>query len=576
MRIPPPRSKSPMKTYLNSPARRLGSAVPTSPGRGATGVARSASTAAPVRRKLDFSNNSFDEGDSEEFPSPQKRGNSAMPAISTAKLSQVERLRPGPVNASNEQDDSIQEESAMLAEDDYYQLLDAGDNEEMPVMDEEDEAVDVSEVVEEPAPTKKGKGKMKAVEAKVGEVKQAPGKRGRPKKQVEEVEEESLAESPAVKEVSEPVKKKLGRPKKNAAPAISEEPEQAPPAEVRPASQSPEITKKKRGRAPKQHAVEEEAVEVEEVSRPAKRTRRSLDAAQNTKSKPPPKEITTTKDATKPKGRKPSAKLDAVAESDSPMVIRGPPIPRNNPGLFIFRRETPMEGVGFKQTRSGRNSIRPVDYWRGEKIEYNTDVTKNILGKNNFLMPTIKEVVRTEETDRRKQSRSKSKGLRAKKRADSESEDEAELEPWEVHPGIIRGQTRAYNPDDQLGADAEEIEAEIAFSAGAVVTSQIPNATFRFAKTLTLPFFGSGMVDVPPGGAKKLKNSRKMQMVFFVHRGRVRVTVNDTSFRIGTGGMWQVPRGNFYSIENDYDKDARIFFAQGNEVVVVEGEGEEE
>jgi centromere protein C len=51
------------------------------------------------------------------------------------------------------------------------------------------------------------------------------------------------------------------------------------------------------------------------------------------------------------------------------------------------------------------------------------------------------------------------------------------------------------------------------------------------------------MVDLPPGAVKKPKNSRKMQMVFFVFYGRVEVTVNDTTFRIGKGGMWQVPRG---------------------------------
>ncbi len=73
----------------------------------------------------------------------------------------------------------------------------------------------------------------------------------------------------------------------------------------------------------------------------------------------------------------------------------------------------------------------------------------------------------------------------------------------------------------------------------------ISGATFRFAKTLTLPFFGSGMVDLPPLGAKRVKNSRKMQMVFFVFYGRVTVDVGTptSTFSIGRGGMWQVPRG---------------------------------
>jgi centromere protein C len=73
----------------------------------------------------------------------------------------------------------------------------------------------------------------------------------------------------------------------------------------------------------------------------------------------------------------------------------------------------------------------------------------------------------------------------------------------------------------------------------------INGADFRFAKTLTLPFFGSGIVDLPPGGVKRVKNSRKMQMVFFVFYGRVTVDLGSPmqNFSIGKGGMWQVPRG---------------------------------
>lgn len=74
---------------------------------------------------------------------------------------------------------------------------------------------------------------------------------------------------------------------------------------------------------------------------------------------------------------------------------------------------------------------------------------------------------------------------------------------------------------------------------------------------MTLPFFGSGIVELPPEGFKRAKNSRKMQMVFFVHQGKVLVTVgppalenggagNDAEtneFAISKGGVWVVPRG---------------------------------
>jgi hypothetical protein len=79
---------------------------------------------------------------------------------------------------------------------------------------------------------------------------------------------------------------------------------------------------------------------------------------------------------------------------------------------------------------------------------------------------------------------------------------------------------------------------------------------------MTLPFFGSGIVELPPEGFKRAKNSRKMQMVFFVHEGKVLVTVGPPAveqnghgvsggeaetneFAISKGGVWVVPRGMF-------------------------------
>lgn len=71
---------------------------------------------------------------------------------------------------------------------------------------------------------------------------------------------------------------------------------------------------------------------------------------------------------------------------------------------------------------------------------------------------------------------------------------------------------------------------------------------FKYAKIMTIPFFGAGIVELPPEGYKRAKNSRKMQMAFFVHEGKVMVEVGATglevnSFTLSKGGCWVVPRG---------------------------------
>lgn len=584
MRLPPPRSKSPIKTFLQSPARRNPSLGPNSPSRPAP---RASSVSTSVRRKLDFSNASFESIEENTVVQvSQKRAGSAQPKLSSANLvngNGVKSLGPAFTGRNNEGvngDDSTMDDGGFMNGDDSLQLVNE-DSEIMappPDLDEDDEPVPEEEPEPESKPSKKGKGKEKAVE----EVTEKVVKRGRPKKvapvEVEQEEEEVLYPEEEIVEEVRPKKRtrssidgatseaakapkaKSGRPKK----AAQQEEQVAEEAEEQPA-------KKKGGKSKKVVQEEEpleapmpEAEEVEE--RPAKRSRRSLDGSVAPKDAGKPKKAAA-KEApskAKPTGRKP--KLATIAEADSPAVQRGPPLPRTNKGLFILRRETPLEGTGFKQTRSGRNSIKPVAYWRNERIEYAEDEMQD--GSAKYLLPRIKEVVRTEEVHhpKTKRSRAKSKAPKSRATAEPESEEDDEIEPWEMEPGRIFGAIRTWDPEDPTGVEVDEIEEEVALSSAAIITRDIAGASFKFAKTLSYPFFGAGMVDLPPGSQKKPKNSRRMQMAFFVFYGRVKVTINDNEFRIGKGGMFQVPRGNFYSIENDYEKPARIFFSQGCEL----------
>ena len=71
---------------------------------------------------------------------------------------------------------------------------------------------------------------------------------------------------------------------------------------------------------------------------------------------------------------------------------------------------------------------------------------------------------------------------------------------------------------------------------------------------MTMPFFGAGVVELPPEGFKRAKNSRKMQMCFMVHQGKVMVEIGAgeggdvTQFAISRGGVWAVPRGKLDSL----------------------------
>ncbi|KIV87099.1 hypothetical protein PV11_02669 [Exophiala sideris] len=310
------------------------------------------------------------------------------------------------------------------------------------------------------------------------------------------------------------------------------------------------------------------------------------------------------------KHKDPNVKMSARQEKELDDIIEkvkarpGPPR-----SLYILRRETPAD-EGVTHTRSGRVSIKPLAYWRNERCVYgeNSPLPKDA----RYPLNSIKEIVRTEEVNdswekpKSKKKRKNAKGKEKEKgkaravpvvESDSSDSDVDEdegpkedpyAEPWETEGGgKLRGNVSIWDGAEQAPLEQEE-EIEIAYAATAIKTREVKKGsspdgrpTFRYAKLISTKFMGSGLLDLPPGGLKRPKNSRMMHMSFFVVKGRVTVSVgpiggeetgSTSRFSIGKGGFWQVPRGNQYSIENELDKPAQIFFSQGCEPLPAEFE----
>ncbi|KAI0850216.1 Mif2/CENP-C like-domain-containing protein [Daldinia vernicosa] len=550
-----PRARSPIKTHLQSPARQnphLG--ITSSPARGSIIPAREPNPPKSVNRKLDFSKRS-----SNKTSLPQPRVNGPKPrngkltnghAHSNDSGDDDEEVIPQG-RRKQPREEEIQEEEEPEEPEEPMDVLDAGIDEVEYVAEEQDEPPiepepEIEEEEEEPIPQPKSPEQPKK-------------RRGRkPKSPVAQEEEGGPSVPKAAPARTEEVddvpakKKQRGRPAKASSPVEEHEP--------------PKKTQKRRpGRQSGSSVEEEQEHEVEDNANERKAKRQRVVEKE---SKPPPSKPTATKEKGKP-GRKRKSSGIGVEE---PVVQRGPPLPKGR-GLVALRRE---DEDNMRTTRSGRLSYQPLQWWKGEHVvREGVDVFEDKGQK--FVMPVVQGVVRTEETEdlptkKRRGRPSKQRGRPGRRVSAIPEEEEVERDDWEYDPGRIAGECLYWRPEYETEpADEDQLEVaeeELAISEAAIQLKDIKDATFRFAKTLTLPFFGSGIVDMPPGSEKRTKNSRKMQMVFFVHKGNVDVTVAQTEFRIGMGGMWFVPRGNHYSIANNTDRPARIFFAQGCEVLV--------
>jgi centromere protein C len=279
------------------------------------------------------------------------------------------------------------------------------------------------------------------------------------------------------------------------------------------------------------------------------------------------------------KGKVQNPLLSTQQEAELGQIIeRVKARPGQQKSLYILRRETPADDSAV-HTRSGRVSVRPLAYWRNERCVYGGSPSgANLPEGARFPLNSIKEIIRTEEVDSRR-SRSPSKGKRKGKKGnkgkgkgraggvendtDSDSDSasnsdvdgawiDPEAEEWEANSGIYRGDVSIWDYDQQAPLDALE-EVELAYAPASIQTKEVKSMhpdqrTFKFAKLLSISFFGSGIVELEPGDFKRPKNSRKMHMSFFVAKGRVTVEVGPLGgemcrFSVGKGGFWQVPRG---------------------------------
>jgi centromere protein C len=174
---------------------------------------------------------------------------------------------------------------------------------------------------------------------------------------------------------------------------------------------------------------------------------------QNAKMKPPPK----------PKVNSNQLKLKAAQK------------PYNKPSsrsLYVSRSETPAD-FGARTTRAGRNVLKPVAFWRGERIVYGDGVLEG----STLTLPGIKEVIRTEEVKVPMPKKPPYRRSKAKPRVDDlqEEEEEEGRESWETETGIVRAQVLQW--DSLTGRYDEENTEEAGMFMQAILLP--PSRLFR-------------------------------------------------------------------------------------------------
>ncbi|KAJ1036659.1 hypothetical protein NDA10_003985 [Ustilago hordei] len=292
---------------------------------------------------------------------------------------------------------------------------------------------------------------------------------------------------------------------------------------------------------------------------------------------------------------------------------------KRNPGEVVqkVRSQPTVTATVFDENgvrRSTRQRFAPLEYWRGERIRYGRpslpsgttiDDFRRRPGEDEFeddpslMIPRrrvpvldIKEVIRVprapgEGTFSGTTTRPRNTTSHSKMDRKSETPRPPSRTPDLDGLDFIQLDPTANTVHVEDGWDANTLESGLVIddSDGHETTTSIvrtkaslrPMAAagqeFKFEKLFNCAgLMATGVLHLPPGTRKPTKPSKDNSFVFCVLQGALRATVHRKSFIVGPEGVFQVPAGNNYSLENVCERDLKLFFAQCRKTTKV-GEG---
>ncbi|KAJ7143199.1 Mif2/CENP-C like-domain-containing protein [Mycena crocata] len=252
------------------------------------------------------------------------------------------------------------------------------------------------------------------------------------------------------------------------------------------------------------------------------------------------------------------------AQPSPPRKSKEKPKPRSpiRSKLQKENRDVP-EGV----RRSHRVTYPPLEWWRLEKVVFGRDPASGPI-----LVPHIKEIIRIPKEPvvplgKKGRARRRTTPAPAGKVVEKVIEKIVEVPVEDTNPEEgwdDETETQAVVKDYVTKKD---VTRRVAFTAKMFAPSPAANNEWLYQKIFgDGDFIASGQMVIPPKGRKPSKPTKDNTFIFLVLEGAVNLKVYETSLIVASGGMFMIPRGNTYFIENIADRDAKLFFTQARKM----------
>ncbi|XP_072172619.1 uncharacterized protein [Diadema setosum] len=211
---------------------------------------------------------------------------------------------------------------------------------------------------------------------------------------------------------------------------------------------------------------------------------------------------------------------------------------------------------GLRRTK--RNRVRPLEYWRNERPLYERRKSGGF-ALSGVLSPEEKSF--------------NSRGGRLSKQAKTgRVKGQLPLTPANISlhssppPGtepITNPSVTVVNPDsdEEVVIDAVATSKMLKFTGPSGLPAN-KGDPITIAKALSQKAFSAGVLTIRPLQEKGSQLVRRDTMVFYVVRGKLAVSIHQTSHILQNGDWFFVPKGNIYNIKNLRRDEAKLTFFQ--------------
>lgn len=251
--------------------------------------------------------------------------------------------------------------------------------------------------------------------------------------------------------------------------------------------------------------------------------------------------------------------------------------------------------------KSSRHRVKPVDWWRSEKVLYKTRKENGayVMEVEDVLhrpMPATrkskspayvakKSPIRSEsdsssvepspaptpKSSRRARRLKKSPAKSPKRTAPHEPEAEEPQDNIEGTEWMAKGGLRV--PVFEGPGSETQSDRTVAWAPSDSRQVEVIRNEEEYFKIRTLfdedaEFSGGGIIELPVNSRKAVKSNDDTYFIFYVIQGTLEVFLSHNVFTVTKGCSFEIPMGNFYQFENTGNVAAKLFFVQSKYVVI--------